>query len=197
MGRTTKNTKANTARALELKHSTSKKAGKGRAEAAGSVDLEDLLDTDGEPEKKARKPVRFRPGTVALRDIRKAQKSTELSFRKTPWQRLVKEILQDMDKGDMRVTENAHTALQTYCESWLTGLFREANRSARNARRVKITAGDWRLVHDLTMAAGLDQLMCETDRYDFFDTTIPEVVKKERGERKERKERVRAPIKAE
>lgn len=39
-----------------------------------------------------KKPHRFRPGTVALREIRKFQKSTELLIRKLPFQRLVREI---------------------------------------------------------------------------------------------------------
>ena len=39
-----------------------------------------------------RKPRRFRPGTVALREIRKYQKSTELLIRKIPFQRLVREV---------------------------------------------------------------------------------------------------------
>jgi hypothetical protein len=38
---------------------------------------------------------RFRPGTVALREIRRYQKSTELLIRKLPFQRLVREIAQD------------------------------------------------------------------------------------------------------
>src|SRR3989344_5569817 len=43
-----------------------------------------------------KKPHRFRPGTVALREIRKYQKSTELLLRKLPFQRLVREIAQDV-----------------------------------------------------------------------------------------------------
>lgn len=42
-----------------------------------------------------KKPHRFRPGTVALREIRKYQKSTDLLIRKLPFQRLVREIAQD------------------------------------------------------------------------------------------------------
>lgn len=37
-----------------------------------------------------KKPHRFRPGTVALREIRKYQKSTDLLIRKLPFQRLVR-----------------------------------------------------------------------------------------------------------
>lgn len=41
---------------------------------------------------RVKKPHRYRPGTVALREIRKYQKSTELVIRKLPFQRLVKEL---------------------------------------------------------------------------------------------------------
>jgi histone H3 len=46
-------------------------------------------------------PHRYRPGTVALREIRRYQKSTELLIRKLPFQRLVREIAQDF-KTDLR-----------------------------------------------------------------------------------------------
>lgn len=44
---------------------------------------------------KLKKPHRYRPGTVALREIRRYQKSTELLIPKAPFARLVKEILHD------------------------------------------------------------------------------------------------------
>ena len=47
-----------------------------------------------------KKPHRFRPGTVALREIRRYQKSTELLIRKLPFQRLVREIAQDFKVCD-------------------------------------------------------------------------------------------------
>ena len=126
-------------------------------------------------DKKSRKPTRFHPGTVALRDIRKAQKSTSKSFRKASFRRLTRGILHTLNDGefsDFRITANAYRALQETAESWLTGLFREANRSARNAKRVKITAGDFRLVHDLVTCNGLDELMNEKLRYNFNGNTV-------------------------
>jgi len=54
---------------------------------------------------------RYRPGTVALREIRKYQKSTELLIRKLPFQRLVREIAQDF-KTDLRFQSSAVLALQ-------------------------------------------------------------------------------------
>ena len=53
-----------------------------------------------------KKPHRYRPGTVALRDIRKYQKSTNLLVRKLPFQRLVREIAQDF-KQDLRFQASA------------------------------------------------------------------------------------------
>ena len=57
-----------------------------------------------------KKPHRYRPGTVALREIRKYQKSTELLIRKLPFQRLVREIAQDFTT-DLRFQSTAVLAL--------------------------------------------------------------------------------------
>ena len=65
-----------------------------------------------------KKPHRYRPGTVALREIRKYQKSTELLIRKLPFQRLVREIAQDF-KTDLRFQSSAVLALQEASESYL------------------------------------------------------------------------------
>ncbi len=58
-----------------------------------------------------KKPHRFRPGTVALREIRKYQKSTELLIRMLPYQRLVREIPQAYN-SDRRFHSQAVLALQ-------------------------------------------------------------------------------------
>ena len=63
-----------------------------------------------------KKPHRFRPGTVALREIRRYQKSTELLIRKLPFQRLVREIAQDF-KTDLRFQASAIAALQEASEA--------------------------------------------------------------------------------
>ncbi|KAA8515197.1 hypothetical protein F0562_018376 [Nyssa sinensis] len=69
-----------------------------------------------------KKPHRFRPGTVALREIRKYQKSTELLIRKLPFQRLVREIAQDF-KTDLRFQSSAVAALQEAAEAYLVKEF--------------------------------------------------------------------------
>ncbi|XP_072525661.1 uncharacterized protein [Salminus brasiliensis] len=73
-----------------------------------------------------KKPHRYRPGTVALREIRRYQKSTELLIRKLPFQRLVREIAQDF-KTDLRFQSSAVMALQEASEAYLVGLFEDTN----------------------------------------------------------------------
>ncbi|WRX10362.1 Histone H2A/H2B/H3 - like 4 [Theobroma cacao] len=84
-----------------------------------------------------KKPHRFRPGTVALREIRKYQKSTELLIRKLPFQRLVREIAQDF-KTDLRFQSSAVAALQEAAEAYLVGLFEDTNLCAIHAKRVNV-----------------------------------------------------------
>ena len=48
------------------------------------------------------KKKRFRPGTVALREIRRYQKSTELLIRKAPFQWVVYEIMRGI-QNDLRI----------------------------------------------------------------------------------------------
>jgi histone H3/H4 len=96
---------------------------------------------DERPKKKAH---RFRPGTVALREIRRYQKSTELLIRKLPFQRLVREISQDY-KSDLRFQSLAIAALQEACEYYLVGLFEDTNLAAIHAKRVTIMPKDIQL----------------------------------------------------
>uniref|UniRef100_J3M7K7 Histone H2A/H2B/H3 domain-containing protein n=1 Tax=Oryza brachyantha TaxID=4533 RepID=J3M7K7_ORYBR len=91
-----------------------------------------------------KKPHRFRPGTVALREIRKYQKSTELLIRKLPFQRLVREIAQDF-KTDLRFQNSAVAALQEAAEAYLVGLFEDTNLGAIHAKRVTIMPKDIQL----------------------------------------------------
>ena len=90
------------------------------------------------------KPHRYRPGTVALREIRRYQKSTELLLRKLPFQRLVREIAADF-KGDLRFQSSAVFALQEAAEAYLVGLFEDTNLCAIHAKRVTIMPKDLQL----------------------------------------------------
>ncbi|KDQ49889.1 hypothetical protein JAAARDRAFT_97844, partial [Jaapia argillacea MUCL 33604] len=106
--------------------------------------LEPTLDTAGG----VKKPHRFRPGTVALREIRRYQKSTDLLIRKLPFQRLVREIAQEF-KTDLRFQSSAVAALQEASESYLISLFEDTNLAAIHAKRVTIQPKDLALARRL------------------------------------------------
>jgi len=87
---------------------------------------------------------RFRPGTVALREIRKYQKSTELLIRKLPFQRLVREIAQEF-RTDNKFQSTALLCLQEAAEAYLVGLFEDTMLCAIHAKRVTIQPKDVQL----------------------------------------------------
>ena len=90
------------------------------------------------------KPHRYRAGTVALKDIRHYQGSTALLIRKLPFQRVVREIAQDI-KTDLRFQSAAILCLQEATEAYLVGLFDDANLCAIHARQVTIMPRDIQL----------------------------------------------------
>ncbi|KAF7775997.1 hypothetical protein Agabi119p4_4390 [Agaricus bisporus var. burnettii] len=99
-----------------------------------------------------KKKHRFRPGVVALREIRKYQKSTDLLLRKLPFSRLVKEIAEDMTtdlneygESGLRWQSSALLALQEAAEAFLVHLFEDANLCAIHAKRVTIMPRDIQL----------------------------------------------------
>ena len=91
-----------------------------------------------------KKPHRYRPGTVALREIRRFQKSTDALIPCLPFQRLVREITNDY-KLDLRWQEKAVAALQEASEAYLVGLFADANLCAIHGKRVTIMPKDIQL----------------------------------------------------
>ena len=92
-----------------------------------------------------KKSHRYRPGTVAIREIRKYQKSTDLLIRKIPFQRLVKEIAHYYMGGDLRFQSTAMLALQEAAEAYLTTLFEDTNLCAIHAKRITIMPKDMQL----------------------------------------------------
>lgn len=104
------------------------------------------LLTNGILKKKAAH--RYRPGTVALREIRRYQKSTDLLIRKLPFQRLVREIAQDV-KNDLRFQSTALHAMQEAAEAYLVSLFEDTNLCAIHAKRVTVQPKDMQLARRL------------------------------------------------
>ena len=104
-----------------------------------------------------KKPHRYRPGTVALREIRKYQRSTDLLIRKLPFARLVREITQTYNsapsEGEKRWQAEALMALQEACEYYLVHLFEDSNLCAIHAKRVTIMVKDIQLARRIRGAA--------------------------------------------
>jgi histone H3 len=96
----------------------------------------------------AKRPRRYRPGTIALRDIRRYQKSTELLIQKLPFQRLVRAIAAGISQ-DLRFQSHAILALQEASEAYLVGLMEDTNLCAMHARRVTILPKDMQLARRL------------------------------------------------
>ena len=89
-------------------------------------------------------PHRYQSGMVALREIRRYQKSTELLIRKLPFQCLVRKILQGYSVG-YRVTPAMMMALQEAAEVYLVQLLEDSNLCAIHAKRITIQPKDMQL----------------------------------------------------
>jgi histone H3/H4 len=99
-----------------------------------------------------RKPHRYKPGTVALREIRRYQKSTDTLIKRFPFGNLVREILQQIAKEnnkkfeheerEYRIQAFALECLQQAAEMYLVHMFEDANLAAIHAKRVTIMQKD-------------------------------------------------------
>jgi histone H3 len=87
---------------------------------------------------------RYRPGQRVALDITRYQNGTKLLIRKLPFQRLVREVTQDL-KDDIRYQLSALEALQEASEAYLVGLFEDTNLCANHAKRVTIMPKDMQL----------------------------------------------------
>jgi len=106
-------------------------------------------------EGKIRKKHRFKPGTVALREIRRYQRSTENLVPKLPFQRLVREIAQEQRlvreiagkycPQGIRFKRRALMALQEASEAYLVELFEDTNLITVHRQKCTITPGDLQL----------------------------------------------------
>ncbi len=95
-----------------------------------------------------KKTHRFRPGTVALREIKHLQKTTQLLIPKLPFQRLVKEVTKSHNP-QFRLQSQAIYALQEASEAFLTALFDDSNLCAIHAKRVTVMPKDIQLARKI------------------------------------------------
>lgn len=108
-----------------------------RHAAEQDVDLDNIPST-------VRKPRRYRPGTVALREIRKYQRSTELILPRSAFDRLVREIATEF-KADLRWRKKAMLTLQEATEEYIVKVFEDTQKCAIHAKRITIKPADMRL----------------------------------------------------
>ncbi|KAK0512857.1 hypothetical protein JMJ35_004874 [Cladonia borealis] len=104
-----------------------------------------------------RRPRRYKPGTVALREIRRYQRSTDLLLLKLPFSRLVREIglsLLPIDGQSLRWQSQAIQALQEAAEAFMVHLFEDTNLCAIHAKRVTIMQKDIQLARRIRGAWG-------------------------------------------
>lgn len=118
---------------------TKNKALKTKGKYLPPVGKAKLLTKKDTPQKK-----RYRPGVLALKEIRRYQKTTELLIRVLPFQRLVREITQQF-KRDYRYQVGALQCLQEASEAYIIGLFEDTNLCAIHAKRVTIMPRDVQL----------------------------------------------------
>ena len=125
-----------------------KKAGTAPRRASGGMQSATRKKAAAAKKGGVKKPHRWRPGTVALREIRKYQRSTDLLMRKLPFQRLVRDVAEGL-KADLRFQGSAVLALQEAAEAYLVGLFEDTNLCAIHSKRVTIMPKDMHLAKRL------------------------------------------------
>jgi len=123
-------------KAASGKQSVAGKASKGKLSSKNA-----LIKKTAPAEGGMKKKMRWRPGTVALREIKRYQKATDNLLPKAPFQRFVRSICDGID-GQLRFQSQALLALQEAAESYLTGLFEDANLCAIHASRVTVMKKD-------------------------------------------------------
>ena len=99
----------------------------------------------GKSPKTPRKKRRFKPGTVALREIRAYQKSTTLLIPRLPFSRLVREVAMNQTIKDIRFKSTALMALQEACEAYLVQLFEDCVLCSIHSKRVTVMPKDMAL----------------------------------------------------
>lgn len=96
-----------------------------------------------------RKPHRYKPGTVALREIRREQKSVELRTTHASVDRLFREIMTDCSDTVCCVSREAVNALREGGEDFLIKLLDATQKVALHAGHITIMPKDMKLVCDL------------------------------------------------
>ena len=116
-----------------------------------------------------KKKIRFKPGTVALREIKRYQRTTDLLLPRAPFQRVARELCSNID-ADLRFAPQALIAMQEAAEAYLVGVFEDANLCAIHAKRVTVLQKDMELARRIRGDALLDfrDTMPKAGNEDFY-----------------------------
>ena len=104
---------------------------------------------------KEQKKRRFKAGTIALREIKRYQKSAEMLLPRAPFQRLVRQICEGLDH-ELRFQSQALLAIQEASEAFIVGLFEDTNLCAIHAKRVTISKKDMDLARRIRGDRNID-----------------------------------------
>lgn len=123
---------------IKKEEKAEKKTGKKTEKKTGKK-----TEEEANPKNEKGRSHRYKPGTVALREIRKYQKSTELLIPRLPFSKLVREIAEKEAKtNSLQFQANALVGLQEAAENYLVGLLGDANLNAIHAKRVTVMPKD-------------------------------------------------------
>ena len=108
------------------------------------------MKKDGE-----KRTIRFKAGTVALREVKRYQKSIENLLPRAPFQRLVRSVCADYNP-DLRFQSSALLAVQEAAEAYIVGLFEDTNLCAIHAKRMTVMKKDMVLARRIRGDRNLD-----------------------------------------
>ena len=104
---------------------------------------------------KEKKQRRYKPGTVALREVKMYQKSIKNLLPRASFQRLVRNIVSDLDH-ELRFQSSALHALQEATEAYIVGVFEDTNLCAIHANRKTVMKKDMDLARRIRGDRHLD-----------------------------------------
>lgn len=116
-----------------------KAATKMQQKVKGSKAIKKTAPADGGV--KGERKRRNKPGTVTLREIKRYQKTIDMLLPRAPFQRLVRNITEQMDHN-LRFQSQALHALQEATEAYIVGLFEDTQLCAIHANRVTVQKKD-------------------------------------------------------
>ena len=125
-----------------------RRGGNPRYDPMGSTKPPQTYDKAGVPHHATNRRHHYRPGTLALREIRHYQKRTNLLIKRVPFARLVREIAQDF-KQDLQFQNSAIGALQEAAEAYIVRLFEDTNLCAIHSKRITIMPKDIQLARHI------------------------------------------------